>query len=87
MKFVLIHRLNEQLSSLKPSLEHIRICLKRYGDLCSDTNQLLTENKNAILETLNNLQDDLKLFVQHTSMNSAAKRKEARLEFAFNNNM
>lgn len=71
-------RLAEQMSSVKPSLEHIKLCLKRYGDLCSETNQLLKENKNSILQTLNNLQQDLQLFVQHTSMNSAAKRKEAR---------
>ncbi|XP_053386913.1 synphilin-1-like isoform X2 [Mercenaria mercenaria] len=71
-------RLSEQVSSVKPSLEHVRLCLNRYGDLCSETSHLLTENKNNILETLNKLEEDLQLFVKHTSMDSATKRKEAR---------
>ncbi|XP_060602722.1 synphilin-1-like isoform X2 [Ruditapes philippinarum] len=71
-------RLSDQLCSVKPSLEHVRLCLKRYGDMCSETSLLLSENKESILETLNKLEEDLQLFVKHTSMDSAAKRKEAR---------
>lgn len=66
------------MNSVKPSLEHIRLCLKRYGEMCSDTNLLLSENKDSILETLTKLEEDLQLFVKHTSMDSASKRKEAR---------
>ncbi|KAL4216691.1 hypothetical protein ACF0H5_024414 [Mactra antiquata] len=71
-------RLHDQMSSVKPSLEHIRLCLNRYQTLCSETSQLLNENKVSVLQTLNDLQEELKRFVQHTSMDTATKRKEAR---------
>lgn len=61
---VLISRLSDQLSGSKSCLDYVGNCVRRYGELCSETNQSLADCRTSIMQTLRNIHSDLELCVE-----------------------